>query len=756
MRLARDCRDDGKQLVRIQNAGECTLRAMLRRLLSRRKADRLIEAGNRAESEGRTREACELYRQALSVRPGYVRGHLNLGVALEASGDADAAQSAYRDALAADAANPFAHYNLGKLLYTRGEHAAAAHHLRTAIERKPDFTDARVVLAAALEATGDVEGAAASLEQALKRQPDYAGPWYNYALALHKLGRVAEAEAALRRLLDLQPSDAARLQLAKLLRARGAFDEGEALLRQMLERAPRSAELHIALHDAYKERGDLERADAAVGIAIELRPDSGELWYMRAELLKGLQRMPECEAALRRALSLNPRLSDAYRLLGNILVDQLRVEEAWKVLAAGREFDPHGYNEVCELFALNFSDDIDADALFARHRAFGERYEATHPPRFLHHANRPDPERPLRIGYVGGEFRAHPVGFSFLPLIERLDRSAFEAYCYSIYEPGDRFTRYIAEHADRWRNMPFAPSAEVADLIHRDGVDVLIDLSGLTGFPTFEIMALRPAPVQASWLGYLSTTGMTSIDYRITDAFADPPGVADRFHTEKLARLPHSQWCYRALVPVEAATVPPCARNGFITFGAFNQSAKISPSARRLWAEILKRTPGSRLLVVGVPAGPATQLVLDDFARHGIAPGTVTVLPRQTFEDYFRIIGSVDIALDPMPYSGGTTTCDTLWMGTPVLTLTGERSVSRSAASLLSVLGLQDWIAATPEDYVAKGAIFAGDTAALTELRGSLRKRMEASPLMDEPRFARDMEALYRRMWRTWCAKLSS
>jgi protein O-GlcNAc transferase len=728
---------------------------MLRRLLSgfssRRAAEALIAEGNRAESEGRPGEACELYRKALAAHPGYARAHLNLGVALEAMGRGDAALQAYRDALAAEPASPFAHYNLGKLLLTRGDAAAAASHLRAAVDGKDDFVDARVVLASALEVTGDSEGALAALAAALERKPDYAGAWYNYALTLQKLGRAADAESALRRAVALEPSDAAVFQLAKLLRARGAFDEGEALLRGMIERAPDMAEPHVALGEALKERGELDAAVAEMAIALRLRPDWAELWLMYAEVLKAAQRLPECEAAVRRALTLDESVSAAYRLLGGVLVDQLRVEEALEVYAAGRRFDPRGYVDVCELFVLNFHEGIDAEALFERHRAFGERFEREHPPRFLRFANRPDPERRLRIGYLSGDFRAHPVGWAFLPLLEHHDRAVCEAYCYSVHDAADRFTRRMAEHADRWRNVALLPASEVADIIHRDGIDLLVDLSGYGGIPTFDVMAHRPAPVQASWLGYLSTSGLTRIDYRITDAYADPPGVAERFHTEKLLRLPHSQWCYREVVPTAPPAAPPCLRNGFVTFGAFNQSAKISPGARRVWAEILKRVPRARLRIVGVPPGAATRTVLEDFARHGVAADAVTVEPRLALEDYFRAIGEVDIALDPMPYSGGTTTCDTLWMGTPVVAMTGDRSVSRSAASILSVLGLEAWIASSPEDYIERAVALASQP----DSRRGLRERMRASPLMDEARFARDMEALYRQAWRAWCAKIA-
>jgi predicted O-linked N-acetylglucosamine transferase (SPINDLY family) len=273
-------------------------------------------------------------------------------------------------------------------------------------------------------------------------------------------------------------------------------------------------------------------------------------------------------------------------------------------------------------------------------------------------------------------------------------------------------------------------------------------------------MASRPAPVQASWLGYLSTCGMTRIDYRITDARADPPGEADRLHTEKLARLPHSLWCYRPPVPSNDAAAPaaepPRTRNGFFTFGCFNQPAKLSPTARRLWAEILQRTPGSRLLLVGVPRGPATQALMEEFAGQGIDPTRVSIEPRRPLEEYFKTLRSVDLALDPMPYSGGTTTCDILWMGTPVLTLRGSRSVSRSASSILGAAGLHEWIAATPEEYVAKAVRAVDDAAGFAGARRSLRERMLASPLMDEAGFARAMEALLREMWRNWCSTVKS
>src|SRR5437773_499328 len=404
-------------------------------------------------------------------------------------------------------------------------------------------------------------------------------------------------------------------------------------------------------------RGRSELALVELERALELQPNRGDLWLYRGVVLDKLQRVPEAEAALRRAIALSPGLSEAYRILASVLVNELRIEEGLEVYKAGRAYDPQGYVRASELFALNLSDAISTEALFARHREFG------------------------------------------------------------------------------------------------DAVDVLVDLSGHSGIPAFDLFAYRPAPVQASWLGYLCTTGLTRIDYRITDAYSDPPGTADRLHTEVLVRLPHVQWCYRPFVSIEPSGAPPCERHGFFTFGSFNQTAKLSRSVRKLWAEILRQLPGSRLALLGTPPGAARDLVLRDFTADGVEPGRVTVEPRIPRDDYFRWIDGVDLALDTMPYSGGTTTCDALWMGVPVLTLPGTRPVSRSAGSILTTVGLHDWIASTPEDYVRRAVAAASNAACLRELRGSLRARMRSSELMDEAQFARDMEGAYRGMWRAWCAR---
>jgi predicted O-linked N-acetylglucosamine transferase (SPINDLY family) len=716
-------------------------------------ADRLIAEGNRAEDAGRLDEARRLYEEALAAAPGYARAHLNLGIALEALRDADGALRCYESALAGDPGNPFASYNLGKLLYSRGGAQQAEPHLRAALERKPDFTDARVVLSAVLEERGDAAGAAAELERVIAQRPDYTGALYNYALVLGKLARRADAEAALRRVLALDPAyPRARFELGTLLRAAGRVDEAEPLLKAAVEESPDSPEAHLALAEVSASRGRHDAALARADAAIALRPHSGRAWLARGLALNALQRLPEAEAALRRAVALDPEASEAYRILARILVNQLRVDEGLKVYDAGRAHDPEGYVRASELFVLNYSDTVTPEALFDRHKAFGEAMEKVYSPIVARFGNSRDPERRLRVGYVSGDLSFHAVALFLIPLLERHDRSVIETFCYSLNEATDEVTARIVERTDHWRSVAHLAHAEVADAIARDRIDILIDLSGHSGIPAFDIFARRPAPLQAGWLGYLCTTGLTRIDYRISDPVADPPGASERYHTETLLRLPHVQWCYRPMVDVASSPAPACERNGHVTFVSCNHTAKLSRTVRRLWAQILRRVPGSRLLALGIAQGPARETVLRDFADDGVDASRVTIEPRLPLEAYFRRLDAADIALDAMPYSGGTTTCDALWMGVPVVTAPGAWPMSRSAASILSTVGMHEWIVSSPDDYAHRAVAAAADVGTLRGLRATLRSRMQASPLMDEPRFARDMEDAYRRVWRTWCA----
>ena len=681
-------------------------------------ADRLIDEGNRFETAGEIRQACELYRQAVAQAPDYAKAHVNLGIGLETLGDVEGAIASHERALQSASGDPFANYNLGKLMYGRGELPRASELLARALQSRPEFPEARVVLALVHVAQGKLAHAATEFEAALRQRPDDFGALFHYAATLRAMNRLDEARDVLKRAIAVDANN---------------------------------ADAHAALSDVLAAQGDTAGATAELEVVLAHRPDWADAHFNYGTLLRRQLRLEAAESAFRRAIAAQPGHVGASRMLGEVLLAQCRTDEAFEVYCVARRENPQDFGlESAELFALFASDRVSDDELFARHAAFGKRLETVQPVVSLR--NTRDPERRLRIGYLSGDFRYHVVTLFMLPVLERHDRTSCEVYCYSTADSTDSYTRQIAERADVWRPMAGQSAERLAETIAGDAIDILVDLSGHSGTLQLATMARRPAPVQATWLGYLNTTGLTRIDYRITDAFADPPGATDRYHTESLVRLPHSQWCYRPFLSPPVAAIPPSARKGFVTFGAFHQAAKISRAARRLWAQILAEVPDSRLLIVGVARGRAQDELLRDLTGPRIARERITCVPYAALEEYLRLFAEVDIALDSLPFSGGTTSCDTLWMGVPIVTVPGSRSVSRSASSVLSNIGLTDWIASSPEDYVRRAVRFAGERQRLAELRGSMRSRMAASPLMDEAHFVQDLEQAYREMWRRWCA----
>lgn len=624
---------------------------------------------------------------------------------------------------------------------------------REAVDAAPGHPRAHLNLGLGLEAAGDVDAAIAAYRAALAIDPKDAPSNYNLARLLLPRGELAQAEALLRSAVETRPEfPDAWVVLASVLDSQDKLAAAESALGKALEQRPEYAGAWSNLGDILRKLGRPGEAEAALRRAVEIDPGHADGWCKLGDVLSGLGRLEDAETALRRAIAADPASVPAHRLLGITLRKQLRIAEALELFAAARALAPESFAfEPMDLYTLASFDGISEEELFARHRSFGARLEKAIPPRFGSFANERHPERQLRIGYVSGDFRFHSVSLFLLPVLQHHDRSAFEVHCYSTSDERDEVTAQVRHGSDAWRDCARMSDTQLADAINGDKIDVLVDLSGHTGIPCLNVFAQRPAPVQVTWLGYLNTTGLTRIDYRLCDAYTDPPGTSERVHTETLVRLPHGQWCYRPFLLLDHAGVPPMRGNGFVTFGSFNSPIKISGTVHRLWCKVLRRVPDSRMVIVGLPEGQARERLLRDFGAAGIAPSRITVAGRVPLKEYFRWLDAVDIALDTTPYSGGTTTCDTLWAGVPVVTAPGPRAFSRSAGSILSTVGLPEWIASTPEDYVRLAVEFARDERVIADLRSTLRKTMRESPLMDEARFTRDLETAYRRMWRAWC-----
>jgi predicted O-linked N-acetylglucosamine transferase (SPINDLY family) len=394
--------------------------------------------------------------------------------------------------------------------------------------------------------------------------------------------------------------------------------------------------------------------------------------------------------------------------------------------------------------------------IYQRHREWGEAIagdaRAANPivPPF---SNSADPERRLRVAYLSPDFRYHAVSFFFEPLLAHHDRDAVEFYCYAEVEHPDAVTAALQQIGGIWRNTHGLDDAALRAQLRADAIDIAIDLAGHTGHSRLSAFALKPAPVTATWLGYAATTGLPTIDWRITDARADPPGQ-EQFHAEQLLRLPETFLCYRfygAVVP--DVTPPPAATRGAITFGSFNNPLKMSPPTIAAGAQILAAVPGARLVLKSLlfVEPSRRQHFLERFAAHGIAPARLELRePLPDMTDHLRSYAEIDIALDPFPYNGTTTTCEAMWMGVPMVNLIGDRHAGRVGFDLLSQVGMAELAMPDVDAYIAKAVALAGDVPLLARLRQELRERMRESPLCDAAAFARAFEAGLRRMWRQW------
>jgi len=357
---------------------------------------------------------------------------------------------------------------------------------------------------------------------------------------------------------------------------------------------------------------------------------------------------------------------------------------------------------------------------------------------------------PRKIGFISPDFRTHVVAFFVENLFEHLDHSRYQLFAYSACPPHqcDAMTQKLKNSVEGWQDIYALSGQTAAQKIADDGIDILIDLCGHTGDNRLDVLACKPAPVIATWLGYLSTTGLEAVDFRLVDAYTDPVGLTETHHSEQLMRLGHTQWCYVPRPEYPAVNPLPAQSRELITFGSCNNFFKISDETLALWADLMAQVPNSHLLVSAIPEGRARKRVVDIFMGKKISPARLEFLGRTGPVEYMQNYHRVDIALDSFPYNGGTTTCDALYMGVPVLTLAGQRSVARSGVSLMSNVGLPEWVAHSPQEFLDIGARMAADVAGLARLRAGLRERFMASPLGDQTLFARDFEQALEAMWR--------
>ena len=588
---------------------------------------------------------------------------------------------------------------------------AALAAYRQALTLVPDYWRAHVNLGNALKALGQLDAAHQHYQSAYTHNPQVHSTCYNLGADYVRLGRMTDAIALLQRAVELKPDFAdAMVLLAEALAATGLAAQGVVWLQRAVALRPDDLG---ALVNLLEEQDKLGRYDdgeqTAKHLAALMTREGNGGWDFPAEFAK---QHGEMEKAIAH-----------YRAMP---------DHAWTLKT---------YSNY--LMNLAYLPGLDPVWLLGEHRKFNRFVDTAHPMAL------PPVKRkaPRRIGFVSPDLRGHPVSDFVVGLFEQLDRTQFEVYAYNATEKPDTMTERLQRAVDGWRDIRSMSAPAAAELIANDHIDILIDLAGHTADARLDVMALKPAPITATWLGYLGTTGVDGVDFRIVDSHTDPLELTQAHHSEQLVRLPNSQWCYMPWREHQAVSSLPALSRGHVTFGSFNVQAKLSDVIVRLWAQLMAQVPGSRIRIVGIRQGHAQSRLLALFAAQGVGAERIEFLGKVPFAQYTSHYHEVDVVLDSYPYTGGTTTCNALYMGVPVLTLAGQHSVARSGVSLMTNVGLPEWVCDSPEAFVEQGALLVADLPALARTRAGLRQRMMASPVGDQARFARDFGALLHEMW---------
>ena len=696
--------------------------------------------------------AIDMFRRAISLRPNFPDAHYNLGIALRESGKIDEAMAAFREAITLRPYYGPAHNNLGIALAERGELDQAIASYQQAISVAPEDADAHNNLGITLTRQGKTQDAIAAFRQAVATRPDYAEAHNNLGNALKDAGQLDEAIAAYRQAIALRPGSAQpHHNLAITLEEKGQLNEAIAAGRQAVLLMPGSAEAYNHLGAALKEKGDLNDAIAAFRQAIFLRPEYAEAQNNLGTTLKDQGQFDEAIAAFRQLIALRPVAAEPYNNLGSALADAGQLSDALAAYRQALALRPD-YAEAHSniVFTLLYDPAADSQTIADELRRWDQQHAQPLRKFIPIHQNDRDPNRRLRIGYVSPDFRDHVVGRNLLPLFLNHDRKQFDITCYAQVPRPDAMTQRFQQLSDHWRSIVGQSHEKVAEQIHADQIDILVDLSLHTSGNRLPVFARKPAPIAVSFAGYPGSTGLSAIDYRLSDPYLDPPGSNDSSPPEQTIRLPHSFWCYD---PLDDREIPvndlPANKNGYITFGCLNNFSKINDDIFTLWSQILRQVENSRLLLLA-QHGSHRQRTLDRISHEGIDPQRVEFIPFQPRRDYLQLYHRIDIGLDTFPYNGHTTSLDSFWMGVPVITLVGHRPVSRAGWSQLSNLGLTELAGHKEEQFMQIAVELARDLPRLAELRASLRNRMEQSPLIDAQKFARGIESAYRQMWHAW------
>ena len=686
--------------------------------------DALHLLGVIAHQTGKNELAVELISKAISVNPSSSM-YCNLGFALNDQGKLDAAVESYRKALSIKPDFAEAHSNLGIALQQQGKLDAAIESYQKAASIKPDFAEVHSNLGIALQQQGKLDAAVESYRKALSIKPDFAEVHSNLGIALKDQGKLEAAIESYHKALSIKPNFAeAHSNLGNALKDQGKLDAAIENYLEALSISPHDAKAYSNLGLALNDQGKLDAAIENYLKALSIRPDYAEAHYNLGNALKDQGKIDAAVESYRKALSIKPDYAEAY---SNLLF----------VYGYHALVDPHEYLAQARNWEQACVPAQDRQA--ARHRVFQRS---------------PRAGRRLRVGYVSGDYRQHSVSYFVEQLFTHHDRTRIELFAYSTQGQRDAVTDRLQALAEHWVPLVGIPDAAIRERIEADGIDVLIDLSGHTKHNRLGVFARRAAPVQAHYLGYFASTGLTEMDYWIGDEILTPAGTDSHF-SEQVWRLPRVWLSYDGKAGAPLIDWHP-AQDGTVRLGSFNNLGKLTAATLALWAKALHALPEGKLLLKTkeLSAISNRQRILDAMSGHGILPDRIELQDSSVTPDWFAHMAyydRLDIALDPVgAVGGGTTNCDALWMAVPVIGLKGDRMASLMTTSMLNAIGRPEWIAHSEAEYIDKVVALARDVEQRKAIRSSQRSRMASSPLCDARGLAMSLENAYSEMFERW------
>lgn len=617
----------------------------------------------------------------------------------------------------------------------------------------PENLQVLAMLAMANTRLGNIDESITCYKRIISLKPDAVNAYDSLATAYLRSGQLGLAKEYLSRALALQPDHVgALMHTGSLYRKQNRLEEAKKCFLRALSLDERNPEILKQVGDMFRLLNKPNEAIKYYQRSVTVNPGFVQAHFALGQLYSSCGKTSQAKDAYKSAIKHNPGHLPSISSLGGLLLEQGDHMAAMELFKRALKINPAAIGARTFLLScLNYYS-TDRELIFKEHIEWGH----IHTPLLSNtagHENLPDNDRQLRIGYVSPDFREHSVSFFIAPLLANHDRSKFLIYAYSNVEKPDAATTRLSGLVDTWRPVFGMPDSQLADLIRTDQIDILVDLAGHTAQNRLLVFGLKPAPVQVTYLGYPNTTGIPAIDYRISDNVADPPGLSDDYHTERLARLPGGFLCYEPPAQSPAVMNLPAIDKGYITFGSFNNLAKVTPEVIETWSLILKAMPRSRLLIKRSSDTQTQDRYIELFRKAGVMRHQLDFIGFVPgIMQHLDLYNRIDIALDTFPYNGTTTTCESIWMGVPVVALAGSMHAGRVSMSILAQLGLNEFVATSPRDYVRIATKWAANMEELANLRKNLRKRVQDSRLCNGKAFTREIEKLYRMMWNTWCA----